>query len=124
MSKYDRSARCGQPTDNDPYKKVSCCQRRITVADIKFDSLKKSSPKVSPTFFPSADLAFPQSNKITGTNLYNPLENSSYLDPTTGEVHTRSQWERKGKFDVMSTQRARVRMTDESDMPKRRLIRV
>lgn len=121
MSKYSEPARCGQPTYDDPYKKPSCCQRRITVASLRFPY---SVPKKGPVYFPSADFPYPESARSTGTKLYSPYENSAYKDPVTGDVLSREQWERRGRFDVLSTQRARLRSQDDSDMPRRRLIRV
>ena len=120
MSKYADPAACGQPTENDPYTKRPCCQRRISVDDIRFPA----SPQKGLPYHPSADFSYPQSGRTTGTKFYTPFDNSSYLDPATGDVMSREQWERRGRFDVMSTQGGRVRSSDDSDSPRRRVIRV
>ena len=133
MSKYDDPPACGQPTINDPYKKQPCCQRRITVRDIevnppKWDMLAapaNAQPRRRTSYFPSADLSYPQSTRVTGIKLYNPYMNSSYRDPVTGDVLSREQWERLGRFDVTSTQQARMRgVSDNDESPRRRLHRV
>src|SRR5512136_2426677 len=124
MSKYVDPPACGQPTINDTYKKQPCCQRRITVKDIEVEPTKRdmlaapanAQPQRRRTFyFPSADLPYPQSARVTGIKLYNPYVNSSYRDPVTGDVLSRERWERLGRFDVMSTQQARIRGVSDDD---------